>query len=140
MLQMRARWFAMRDAFPDALRGISSAEESEDMAVVAPRVYVATATQATGETDKPALETAYDDASAIVVRAFESIGVSRDMLARKLGHAPTQLEPQEVEQLRATYAEVQKNPKRKADLFGQPSSAAGDINAKFGAQASEVQS
>lgn len=33
MLQMRARWFAMRDAFPDALRGINSAEESGDIVV-----------------------------------------------------------------------------------------------------------
>lgn len=31
MLQMRARWFAMRDAFPDALRGVASAEESQDI-------------------------------------------------------------------------------------------------------------
>lgn len=31
MLQMRARGFAMRDQFPDALRGISLAEESQDL-------------------------------------------------------------------------------------------------------------
>lgn len=31
MLQMRARGFAMRDQFPDALRGISLAEESQDI-------------------------------------------------------------------------------------------------------------
>ena len=31
MLQMRARGFALRDAFPDALRGLNSAEESEDI-------------------------------------------------------------------------------------------------------------
>lgn len=33
MLQMRARSFALRDSFPDALRGLSSAEEVEDYAV-----------------------------------------------------------------------------------------------------------
>jgi hypothetical protein len=33
MLQMRARGFALRDAFPDALRGIHSAEEASDMIV-----------------------------------------------------------------------------------------------------------
>lgn len=33
MLQMRARWFAMRDAFPDALRGVHSAEESQDLVI-----------------------------------------------------------------------------------------------------------
>lgn len=36
MMQMRARWFAMRDQFPDALRGISSAEEGDDSRVVDP--------------------------------------------------------------------------------------------------------
>lgn len=34
MLQMRARSFALRDAFPDALRGLSIAEEAQDMVVV----------------------------------------------------------------------------------------------------------
>lgn len=34
MLQMRARWFAMRDQFPDALKGISAAEETIDYVVV----------------------------------------------------------------------------------------------------------
>ena len=33
MLQMRARGFALRDAFPDALRGLSIAEESQDLPV-----------------------------------------------------------------------------------------------------------
>jgi hypothetical protein len=31
MLQMRARGFALRDAFPDVLRGLISAEEAEDI-------------------------------------------------------------------------------------------------------------
>ncbi|NBV20368.1 recombinase RecT, partial [Janthinobacterium sp.] len=31
MLQMRARGFALRDAFPDALRGLISAEEAQDI-------------------------------------------------------------------------------------------------------------
>lgn len=31
MLLMRARWFAMRNLFPDALKGINSAEESRDL-------------------------------------------------------------------------------------------------------------
>jgi hypothetical protein len=33
MLQLRARGFALRDAFPDALRGIHSADESRDMVI-----------------------------------------------------------------------------------------------------------
>jgi hypothetical protein len=35
MLQMRARGFALRDAFPDALRGMVTAEEAQDYPVVA---------------------------------------------------------------------------------------------------------
>lgn len=38
MCQMRARGFAARDQFPDALRGISSAEESEDIVPLTPQV------------------------------------------------------------------------------------------------------
>lgn len=134
MLQMRARWFAMRDAFPDALRGISSAEENEDVAASS---YFSTLPK-TAHVTTPALETTYEDASVDVVRAFEAIGVSRDMLARKLGHGLSTIEAHEIEALRTTYSEVKQSPKRKAELFGQPTSAAGDINAKFGAQAPEA--
>lgn len=35
MLQMRARAFAMRDAFPDALKGLSVAEEAQDFEIIA---------------------------------------------------------------------------------------------------------
>jgi hypothetical protein len=34
MMQMRARGFALRDAFPDVLRGLVSAEEARDMATI----------------------------------------------------------------------------------------------------------
>ena len=33
MMQMRARSFALRDAFPDALRGLSIAEEAQDIVI-----------------------------------------------------------------------------------------------------------
>lgn len=36
MCQMRARWFAMRDQFPDALRGIGGAEEAQDFQPLEP--------------------------------------------------------------------------------------------------------
>lgn len=36
MLQLRARGFALRDAFPDVLRGLISAEEAQDMPTAAP--------------------------------------------------------------------------------------------------------
>jgi hypothetical protein len=40
MLQMRARAFALRDAFPDALRGVHSADESRDMVIDATPEWV----------------------------------------------------------------------------------------------------
>lgn len=53
MLQMRARGFALRDAFPDALRGLASAEEVEDYAVHA---------KTGGRTERP---TQYVDADVV---------------------------------------------------------------------------
>ena len=37
MLQMRARAFALRDVFPDALRGLAIAEEAQDIVDITPR-------------------------------------------------------------------------------------------------------
>lgn len=37
MLQLRARGFALRDVFPDALRGVITVEEAQDMPAEAPR-------------------------------------------------------------------------------------------------------
>ena len=54
MLQMRARGFAVRDAFPDVLRGLITAEEARDMP--APDEYRGTTIQATAE-PVPVVET-----------------------------------------------------------------------------------
>lgn len=135
MLQMRARWFAMRDAFPDALRGISSAEEGSDIATSESPSIQRVSVAVVPASEVKQLETQYDDASADVVRVFEAIGVSREMLARHLGREPVSLAENEIERLRGVYAEVRQHPKRKAELFGAPSSAANDINAKFGGAA-----
>lgn len=43
MMQMRARAFALRDAFPDVLRGLHSAEEAHDMIDITPRGSATTA-------------------------------------------------------------------------------------------------
>lgn len=43
MMQMRARSWALRDAFPDVLRGLHSAEEAADMIDVTPRGSATTA-------------------------------------------------------------------------------------------------
>lgn len=49
MRQMRARGFSLRDTFPDVLRGLCSAEESEDLPVRAEVVHVQPARMAVRE-------------------------------------------------------------------------------------------
>jgi hypothetical protein len=56
MLQMRARGFAVRDAFPDALRGLVSQEEAGDMEPIA---------ATTVKVDRPAQEKLSPEAAAI---------------------------------------------------------------------------
>lgn len=50
MLQMRARGFALRDAFPDVLRGLISAEEAAD---TPPDTFAGTTIEAKAETPTP---------------------------------------------------------------------------------------
>ena len=59
MLQMRARGFALRDAFPDVLRGLISAEEAQD---IPPDTFTGTTINATPEpvADPPAKRTIAD--------------------------------------------------------------------------------
>jgi hypothetical protein len=54
MLQMRARGFALRDAFPDKLRGLISAEEAEDYSLAAAGISAAPPPPEP-KVDKPAL-------------------------------------------------------------------------------------
>lgn len=86
MLQMRARGFALRDAFPDALRGLASAEEVEDYTVHArtgerterPDTYVDAEVVATEvATDEPIEQPSvtYDD----VVAAIEASETPDDL-------------------------------------------------------------
>lgn len=49
MLQLRARGFALRDAFPDVLRGIISAEEARDMPAAKPDEFPGATIEATAE-------------------------------------------------------------------------------------------
>lgn len=56
MLQMRARGFALRDAFPDALRGLSIAEESQDIVEKDVQTGETYTRPVQNEPEKPALE------------------------------------------------------------------------------------
>ena len=58
MLQMRARGFALRDAFPDVLRGLISAEEAADTPTDAAAPYAGTTIEATPEPAEPPRRTA----------------------------------------------------------------------------------
>lgn len=53
MLQMRARSWAMRDAFPDALKGVGVAEEVRDTHRAEPRMAQAVVLPGDSEPDKP---------------------------------------------------------------------------------------
>lgn len=60
MLQMRARAFALRDAFPDLLMGLGIVEESEDI----PVSTTAATTTPSGEPERVALPDVPDEATA----------------------------------------------------------------------------
>lgn len=83
MLQMRARAFALRDGFADVLRGMASAEESED--IQAPSVVVVSEPQrleAGADATQPADVTPADTAPAPEVQRSRTskIGVFSDAL------------------------------------------------------------
>lgn len=59
MLQMRARGFALRDAFPDALRGLISAEEAADTPTN--NTFIGTTIDATPEPASPAPKATPED-------------------------------------------------------------------------------
>jgi hypothetical protein len=67
MLQMRARGFCLRDAFPDVLRGLVTVEEAADYTHVDPEPVQATATQV----EQPTPPTADDAAMAKAKAAIE---------------------------------------------------------------------
>lgn len=55
MLQMRARGFALRDAFPDALRGMVTSEEAQDYATPEPAAVARQPVEVRPKFDTPAL-------------------------------------------------------------------------------------
>lgn len=67
MLQMRARGFCLRDAFPDVLRGLVTVEEAADYTHVDPEPIQATATQV----EQPKPPTADDAAVAKAIAAID---------------------------------------------------------------------
>ena len=56
MLQMRARGFALRDAFPDSLRGISIAEEQQDLVEIDVTTGEITKKKPSAEAGRPSIE------------------------------------------------------------------------------------
>ena len=67
MLQLRARGFALRDAFPDVLKGLVTAEEAQDYPAAEP-VKVAQAKPTPQPTPEPAARPEATDADMIRVR------------------------------------------------------------------------
>ncbi len=132
MLQMRARWFSMRDQFPDVFKGVHGAEEAIDMPPAAPWPAAIGAVAPLPPNAVITQDEPKRDVSPIV-NAFESIGVSRAMLEAKLqGRKLEDLDDDGFEWLRKLHAEVKQSPKKKAEAFGQ--APAVDVNARFSKQ------
>lgn len=74
MLQMRARGFALRDAFPDVLRGLVTAEEAQDYA--AAETTTARVTQPEPTPDPQPVKAATD---ADMQKAKRAINATRDL-------------------------------------------------------------
>ncbi|MDE2468282.1 MAG: hypothetical protein KGL35_05950, partial [Bradyrhizobium sp.] len=62
MLQMRARGFALRDAFPDALRGLILAEEAQDYQPIERDMGAVERVQPAGQSAEPKTPAAYPSA------------------------------------------------------------------------------
>lgn len=79
MLQLRARGFALRDAFPDVLRGIISAEEARDMPTEAP--YSGPTVDGTAESVTPPPEPAAKPKWQQIVDAFRAVATAEEYYA-----------------------------------------------------------
>ena len=126
MMQMRARWWAMRDQFPDALRGIHSAEESQDIdrygTNAKPTVQPVTSLDDVVKNAKPALVAATQqvvDASAIIGQ--QAPKVEHEHPASKIGRAPIAQAQQEAADAHAENEarEMKQHPERYPHLNGR---------------------
>ena len=81
MLQMRARGFALRDAFPDVLRGLVTAEEAGDSVINTPPVVVASR-------PTPEVRPKFDEEHAAPPAAVPD-GTAADMARKAIAAATT---------------------------------------------------
>jgi hypothetical protein len=85
MLQLRARGFALRDAFPDVLKGLVTAEEAQDYAAnpESPPVVVTQPQRTETPASQPAPQPVKAATDADMVKAKKAINATRDVV--KLG-------------------------------------------------------
>lgn len=86
MLQLRARAFALRDSFPDAIKGISIAEEVQDEIEINPAPVRAPVAQPRAASEKPVTE--YVDTSTGEVVEAASNDVEKPEVSVRQTHAP----------------------------------------------------
>ena len=79
MLQLRARGFALRDAFPDILRGLVTAEEAQDYQAEPEAVTVSQPKPTPKKAQPPAVA---DDAAMAKARAAIEVASSEEQLRR----------------------------------------------------------
>ena len=85
MLQLRARGFALRDAFPDVLKGLITSEEAQDYAAnpESPPVVVTQPQRTETPASQPALQPVKAATDADMVKAKKAINATKDVV--KLG-------------------------------------------------------
>ena len=109
MMQMRARAYALRDVFPDVLRGVEIAEEARDMPV--PEKDMGPADVVDGPKAATKTETlknriaAKKPAPAITLQEVTTVLVSEDDLKKAADMAARLAVPEEKEQARKIYSE-----------------------------------
>lgn len=78
MLQMRARGFALRDAFPDLLKGLITAEEANDTPPAIPEAFTGPTIEARAEVVQPAPEAQPRPKWLAIADAFAAVVTAQD--------------------------------------------------------------
>jgi hypothetical protein len=122
MLKMRARGFALRDAFADVLRGLISAEEAQDYPTLKtaekPQVNILERIKEKQnylQTEEPANTLA--GRIGRVITSFAEINVSVENLEAKLGHNINVTDENELAELYNVYKAIKNNTATRADFF-----------------------
>ncbi len=124
MMQMRARAFALRDAFADALKGIQMAEEVQDIPKerdMGDAQVVNSVDDLLGEKEQPKSEVTASPSKSDIdgcVKAFASIDVTTPMICAYASLQRVEdMSAEDLQKLRNAYVAITKNGKPLSDFF-----------------------